>query len=456
MSDNLQFLSALALSKLIHNKEISPLELTTFFAQRITEIDPQLGSFAHISIETALETAKTQTEILGKTQDTSELPLFFGIPTAIKDLYPVQGMPISYGNGFIKDQISDYDCGIVTKIKQAGFIIIGKTATSELGSLPYIESPGMPPCRNPHNLEYTSGGSSGGAAAAVAGGLIPIAPGSDGGGSVRGPAFCCGLVGLKPSRGRISNAPVGDYLGGIATHGCISRTVADSAALLDVLSGYITGDPYWLDSPETSFLQSLTKDIGKLKIAFATEVLPTGKTHELLQLQVTNTAHKFEAMGHHLIPMVPDFSALVHPFMTIWRSSITMAEFPEQILNPMNRWLKQQSQDLGEYLRALHQMQVISRQIVALFHDFDVLLLPTYLQPPIRVGEWANLSPAETLQKIIEWITPCPAFNATGQPAIAIPTGFTPQGLPLGVQLVGKPNHETTILSLAYHLLDLA
>ncbi|WP_017293295.1 amidase [Geminocystis herdmanii] len=452
MTNNLESLSALTLSKLIHDKEISPLELTTFFAERITKIDPQLGSFAHMSIETALESAKIQTEILGKTPDTAELPLFFGIPTAIKDLYPVKGMPISYGNGFIKDQISDYDGGIVSKIKQAGFIIIGKTATSELGSLPYIESVGMPPCRNPHNLEYTSGGSSGGAAAAVAGGLIPIAPGSDGGGSVRGPAFCCGLVGLKPSRGRISNAPVGDYLGGIATHGCLTRTVADSAALLDVLSGYITGDPYWLDNPETSFLQALTQNTGKLKIAFATEVLPTGKAHDIIQLQVKNTAHKLEAMGHHLIEIVPDFSTLVEPFITIWRSSITVAGFPDQILNPMNRWLKEQSQDLGEYLRALHQMQVISRQIVALFDDFDVLLLPTYLQPPIRVGEWADLSPEETLQKIIEWITPCPAFNATGQPAMAIPTGFTPQGLPIGVQLVGKPNDEKTILQLAYQL----
>ncbi|MBL1210373.1 amidase, partial [Geminocystis sp. GBBB08] len=213
---NLEFISALDLSKLIHRKEISPLELIEFYGERINTIEPQLGSFAHIAIESAIKEAKIKTEILGKTQDTSSLPLFFGIPTAIKDLYPVKGMPISYGNAFIKDKIADYDCGIVTKIKQSGFILIGKTATSELGSLPYTESLGLPPCRNPWNLEYTSGGSSGGAAAAVASGLIPVALGSDGGGSVRGPAFCCGLIGLKPSRGRVSNAPVGDYQGGIA------------------------------------------------------------------------------------------------------------------------------------------------------------------------------------------------------------------------------------------------
>lgn len=449
---NLEFISALDLSKLIHSKQISPLELIEFYGERINKIDLKLGSFAHVAIESAIEEAKIKTEILGKTQDTSTLPLFFGIPTAIKDLYPVAGMPISYGNGFIKDKIAEYDCGLVTKIKQGGFIIIGKTATSELGSLPYIESVGLPPSRNPWNLEYTSGGSSGGAAAAVAAGLIPIAPASDGGGSVRGPAFCCGLVGLKPSRGRISNAPVGDYQGGIATHGCLSRTVTDSAALLDIISGYITGDPYWLPNPDMSFLDAITQETGKLKIAFATSVLPSGKAEEILQQQVKNIAHHLEEMGHSLTEACPDFTPLVEPFVTIWQSSITGSGFPEQILTPMNRWLRERSQDLGYYLRALHQMQVISRQIVAFFADVDVLLLPTYLKSPIKVGAWKDLSPEDTLQHIIDWITPCPPFNATGQPAIAIPTGFTEQGIPIGVQLIGKPTDETTILQLAYQL----
>lgn len=449
---NLEFICALDLSKLIHGKEISPLELIEFYGERINKIDLKLGSFAYVAIESAIEEAKIKTEILGKTQDTSTLPLFFGIPTAIKDLYPVKGMPISYGNGFIKDKIAEYDCGLVMKIKQGGFIIIGKTATSELGSLPYIESVGLPPCRNPWDLEYTSGGSSGGAASAVAAGLIPIAPASDGGGSVRGPAFCCGLVGLKPSRGRISNAPVGDYQGGIATHGCLSRTVTDSAALLDIISGYITGDPYWLPNPHMSFLDAITQDTGNLKIAFATSVLPSGKADEILQQQVKNIAHHLENMGHSLTEACPDFTPLVEPFVTIWQSSITGSGFPEQILTPMNRWLRERSQDLGAYLRALHQMQVISRQIVAFFADFDVLLLPTYLKPPIKVGAWENLSPEDTLQHIIDWITPCPPFNATGQPALAIPTGFTEKGIPIGVQLIGKPSDEVTILQLAYQI----
>lgn len=449
---NLKFATALELSQLIHHKEISPLELTEFYLERIDRLNEKLGSFVHIATDMALADAKQKTEILSQTQDTSSLPLFFGIPTAIKDLYPVIGMPTGYGNGFIKDQIGEYDIGIVSKIKQAGFVILGKTATSELGSLPYTEGVNLPPCRNPWNLDYTAGGSSGGASSAVAGGLIPVAPSSDGGGSTRGPAFCCGLVGLKPSRGRISNAPVGDYQGGIATHGCISRTVTDSAALLDVLSGYITGDPYWLPNPEVSFLEGMKQETKPLKIAFASKILPSGEADAILKTQVTEIAQILAKMGHHLTEACPDFTPLVEPFITLWRSGVCMVDFPDEILTPMNRWLKAQPNSLANYMQSIHKMQVISRQIVGFFEQFDVLLLPTYLRPPIKVGEWANLSPEETLAKIIDWINPCPPFNATGQPAIAIPTGFTDSGLPIGVQLVGKPADEMTILQLAYQL----
>ncbi|MGK7895859.1 MAG: amidase [Xenococcus sp. (in: cyanobacteria)] len=451
-SSNLPFTSALELSKLIRSKEISPLELIECYGARIEQLESKLGSFAHLDLPSALQEAQEKTEILGNTKDTSELPLFFGIPTAIKDLYPVKGMPIQYGNAFIPPQIADYDSGIVSLIKQAGFIITGKTATSELGSLPYTESPNLPPCRNPWHLDYTAGGSSGGAAAAVAGGLLPIAPGSDGGGSVRGPAFCCGLVGLKPSRGRISNAPVGDYLGGIATHGCLTRTVADSAALLDVLSQYITGDPYWLTSPDSSFLSQITQTTGTLKIAFATSFSPGGQAEDILTQQVHDVVKYLEEMGHVLVEACPDFSPLVKPFTRIWQSGIAASGFPEQVLSPMNVWLKQTSPDLATYLQSVQQMQVIARQIVSFFDEFDLLVTPTYLKTTIKTRAWAHLSPEEALENIIKWINPCPPFNATGQPAIAIPTGFDTHGLPIGVQLVGKPADEVTILQIAHQL----
>ncbi|WP_446684550.1 amidase [Cyanobacterium sp. HL-69] len=450
--NNLPFTSAHKLEKLIRKKEISPLELTELYLQRIDDMDAQWGSFAHVAHDSAIKDAHVKTEILGNTKDTQELPTFFGIPTAIKDLYSVKGMPTAYGNGFIKDNIADFDSGIVTKIKEAGMIILGKTATSELGSLPYIESPSVPPCRNPYNPKYTAGGSSGGAAAAVAGGLIPVVHGSDGGGSVRGPAFCCGLVGLKPSRGRISSAPVGDYLAGMATQGCLSRSVMDSAMLLDILSGYVMGDPYWLDNPSEGFASLVTKNPPSLKIAFATEILPFGKADDCLQKQVKDAVDIFADMGHKLTEGCPDFSSIVEPFKVIWQGSMVQGDFPDAILSPMNLWLRKTAPSLREYLNAVHQIQVISRQIVAFFADFDVLILPTYLQPPIKVGEWASLSSEVTLDHIINWIAPCPPFNATGQPAIALPTGFTDSGLPIGIQIVGKPKDETTILQLAYQL----
>lgn len=449
---DLAFTSALELSELIHKKEISPLELTELYLERIEKFDGKLGSFTYVAKEQALNDAKNKTEQLANIKDTSELPLFFGIPTAIKDIYTVIGMPCSYGNAMLKDNISDYDNGIVTRIKQAGFIILGKTATSEFGSFPYTESPGMQPSRNPWHLDYTSGGSSGGAAAAVAAGLIPVAPASDGGGSVRGPAFCCGIVGLKPARGRISNAPVGDYQAGIATHGCLSRNVTDSAALLDILSGYTTGDPYWLPNPEISFLDATKKTTGTLKIAYATSVKPAGEAESIIQQQVQDVAQILTSLGHSVTEACPDCSSLVEPFTKIWQAGITSVGIPDEALSPMNRWLKETACSLGEYLQAVYQMQIISRQIVAFFDHFDVLLLPTYLQPPIKVGEWADLSHEETLHKIINWVIPCPPFNATGQPAIAIPTGFTTNGLPIGVQLIGKPADEATVLSLAYSI----
>lgn len=451
--NNFPFTPAHELEKLIRQKEISPLELTELYLQRIENIDSHLGSFVHVAHDSAIKDAHLKTEILGNTKDTQELPPFFGIPTAIKDLYSVKGVPTGYGNGFIENNIADFDSGIVTKIKKAGMIILGKTATSELGSLPYIdESPNLSASRNPHNLEYTSGGSSGGAAAAVAGGLIPVVHGSDGGGSVRGPAFCCGLVGLKPSRGRISNAPVGDYLAGMATHGCLSRSVMDSAILLDILSGYVMGDPYWLESPPEGFANLVKKTPPSLKIAFATEILPFDKADECLQQQVRDTVDIFADMGHQVTETYPDFSAIVEPFKLIWQASMTQGDFPDTILNPMNRWLRQTAPSLKQYLDAVHRIQVISRQIVAFFADFDVLILPTYLHPPIKVGEWASLSSESTLNNIINWIAPCPPLNATGQPAIALPTAFTDSGLPIGIQIVGKPKDEITLLQLAYQL----
>ncbi len=238
-SVDLAFTSALEQAQLIGNKEISPLELTQLYLDRIEQLDSSLNSFFTVMAEQAIADAKVKTEQLS---NGNELPPFFGVPIAIKDFCPVEGVPCSYGVHLLRNRIATEDGGLVKKIRQAGFIILGKTATSEIGSAPYTEPKGFPPTRNPWNLDYTPGGSRGGSAAAVAAGLCAVAQGSDGGGSIRIPAACCGLVGIKPSRGRVSSAPFGEKLSGLVAEGTLARTVADAAALLDVMAGYILGD----------------------------------------------------------------------------------------------------------------------------------------------------------------------------------------------------------------------
>ncbi|MBW4554582.1 MAG: amidase [Trichormus sp. ATA11-4-KO1] len=446
---DLAFTPALELANLIRRREVSPLELVKLYLERIEQLNPQLGSYFTVMAELAIADAKAKTEILATT---SELPPLFGVPISIKDLNAVAGVPCTYGNPALLENIPNYDDGVVTRIKQAGLIILGKTATSEIGSFPYSEPTGFPPARNPWNLEYTPGGSSGGAAAAVAAGLCAIAQGSDGGGSIRGPAACCGLVGIKPSRGRVTHAPVGNRLAGIATNGPIARTVADAAALLDTMSGYFTGDPYWLPNPEPSFLAATKEKLGNLRIAFSTSIPPLGEADANCRQGVMQTVQLLAQLGHTIEEKCPDFSGLVEPFQAVWQAGVAASGIPVEALQPLNRWLLARTGSVGEYLQAVSQMQIVARQIVAFFDTVDVLVLPVYLHSPIRIGEWANLSPEETFQKIIHWVAPCPAANATGQPAIALPVGFDSNNLPISVQLMGKPAAEATLISLAAQL----
>ncbi len=447
---DLAFTPALEQARLIQGGEVSPVELVELYLQRIEQFNPELGSYFTTNAETAIAQAKMQMELLATTGE--PLPPFFGVPIAIKDLTAVAGMPCSYGVAALREQIPNYEDGIVTRLRQAGFIILGKTATAELGSMPFTEPDGFAPARNPWHLDYTSGGSSGGSAAAVAAGLCPVAQGSDGGGSIRTPAACCGVVGLKPSRGRISQVPVGDRLSGLATDGILSRNVQDAAAMLDLLSGYVTGDPYWLPRPEVSFLEAASQPVKPLKIAFSTVVDPLGKADAVIEGAVSTVVKQLAALGYEVEAACPDFNGLVEPFITVWQSAIAASGVPPVVMGKMNQWLLSRTGNAGEYLRAVTQLQILSRRIVRFFDQYDVLVLPAFLHQPMRVGEWAELTPPEILEKVAQWIAPSPPFNITGQPAIALPVGVDAQGLPLSVQLVGRPAAEGTILALAAQL----
>lgn len=446
---DLAFTPALEQAELIRCKEISPLELTRLYLERIQQLNPRLGSYFTVMAEQAIADAELKTEQLA-TMETTALPPFFGVPISIKDLTPLAGTPCSYGVKILQNRIADADAGVVTRIRQAGFVILGKTATSQLGSTPFTEPKGFPPARNPWNLDYTPGGSSGGAAAAVAAGMCAIAQGSDGGGSIRGPAFCCGLVGIKPSRGRVSHDPLGDKLSGLATDGPLARTVSDAAALLDVLAGYTLGDPYWLPDPNSSFLAAAQQPVGSLRVAFATAIAPMGDFDPVCQRAVLDTVRLLERMGHQVEPIDLDFTAIRDPLIAVWQAGVDVG-VPWLFLDRLNRWLQKQSgsRSGGMYLRSVMQMQTEARRIVASLNPFDVLVIPPFMHHTIQVGAWAKLRPTKAFERIVNWVAPSPPFNATGQPAIALPTGFAPNGLPVGIQLVGRPAAETTLISLA-------
>lgn len=450
---DLAFLPALEQARLIRAREISPLELTEIYLDRIERFNPTLGAYVTVMAQQALADAKAKTEYLASHPD--HLPPLFGVTVSVKDLNTVEGVACAYGIKAACALIANQDDYIVSKLRQAGLVILGKTATSQLGSLPYTEPPGFPPARNPWNLDYTPGGSSGGGAAALAAGLCAISQGSDGGGSLRGPASCCGLVGMKAARGRISFSPAGERLNGLAVNGPLGRTVADTAALLDVLSGYELGDPYWLPDPDPSFLVGLSTPPKPLKIGYATRLDPIGEADSVCRQAIYDTVQQVEALGHTAEEVTfPDLEELIEPFVVVWECVVAEVGVPWIVMEKMNRWLYWRAWRInsGAYLRAVAKLQQVARRVVQFCHPYDVLILPVYMHQTIKVGEWKKLRSPQILKNVINWVAPCPPFNASGQPALAIPWGFGPNGVPVGVQLVGRPADEATLLALAAQL----
>lgn len=445
--------------------DCSPLELTTLYLERIERLDGKLGSYFAAAAEGAIADAQYKTEQLTRARQQGEtLPFLFGIPVSIKDINAVDGLPLSYGVAALKDQKADRDDGSIQQIKRNGLVILGKTALSQLAAWPYSEPPGFSPSRNPWNLAHTSGGSSGGAAAAVAAGLCSVAHGSDGGGSIRGPAFCCGIVGIKPSRGRISAAPLGESLGGLATQGPLGRTVADAAALLDAMAGALLGDPYGLPAPVEPFwaiaqrtqtrgeLTSRSKLQPALKLAFATDFPGFPSTATPCREAVQQAMALLESGGAIASEITLEFLPLVAPFTQVWLSAVAAAGLPRAVLEPMNQWLLDRAPTAAQYIQAQQALQMAARAFSQQLLPYDALILPTYLAPPIALGAWQDLSPEVVMQNIVEWIAPCPLANVTGQPAIALPTGFSEAGLPVGIQIVAPLGQEATAIEIAAYL----
>jgi amidase len=465
MSEDTAWLDATAQAELVRTKEVSPAELVGEAITRIEKLNPHLNAVIHELFDRA------RGEAAGDLPDGA----FRGVPFLLKDLgAELAGTPFNEGTDFSGDYTSTVTQELTQRYIDAGFVICGKTNTPELGILPTAEPRRFGPSRNPWNTEHSTGGSSGGSAAAVASGMVPVAHANDGGGSIRIPASCCGLVGLKPTRGRNSLAPqYGDMMGGLVVEHVVSRSVRDSAAILDVTSGPVPGDPYWappLRGP--SFAAAAATAPPPLRVAVMS-ASPTGsEVHADCVAAVRATASLCESLGHQVeeATLSVDGDAFTTHFINQWACSNAWAvadwearvgrSVAEGDLEPLSWALTELGRSVngGQYLTSVQELQKISRQIAEYFEGIDVLLTPTLGEPPAPLGTFDS-PPGEPLTGLFRaaaYVPFTPPFNVTGQPGISLPLHWNDGGLPIGVQFVGRFGDEETLLSLAGQLEEAA
>jgi amidase len=455
----LLFRPATDLARMIRAGELSSRELVEASLERIDALQPELNAFCHLDPEGALATADA-------IPHGDERP-FAGVPIAIKDTAPVAGMPFTLGSDIFGDFVPGHDAFAVRRLREAGFVLVGKTSLPEFGILPVTEPRRFGPTRNPWDTDRTPGGSSGGAAAAVASGMVPLAHGSDGGGSIRIPAACCGLVGLKPSRGRISRGPEQgeDFL---VQDGVLTCTVAETAALLDVLAGYEPGDASWAPPPAEPFGEAARRDPGRLRIGFTSSAPIETEPDPLSERAVRDAAELLSSLGHEVqeAPAPWHGQDLLRVFTLVFGTpvglgmvfgaQVTGREPTEELVEPLSWtiWKGLQERTPVDYLLARTQLTIASRAIVALWDEYDVVMTPALGQRPVRIGELDACSdePWEDFRRSGEFTPYTAIFNVTGQPAISLPLFHGDDGLPLAVQLAGRPADEATLLSLGAQL----
>jgi len=451
---------ALELADLIREGEMTARELVEASLERIDELQPQVNAFTHVAHESALATA----EEIGSDDPRP----FAGVPIAVKDNRPVMGMPLTMCSDLFGDFMPRRESFLVRRLREAGFVIVGKTALPEMGILPTTESRRFGPSRNPWDLDRTPGGSSGGSAAAVAAGMVPIAHGNDGGGSTRIPAACCGLVGLKAARGRISVGPdAGDSL--LATDGVLTRTVADTATVLDLLTGYELGDATWAPPPERPYVDAADGGPGRLRIGLATTPPLEGAVVEPPCLQAALAgAELLRSLGHHVEEIeppwsnrevLPDFTRAFGPLVsmqTMIGGFIRGREPTEDDVEPLTwtMYHHAREQDTLTYLAAEARVKSLAREVVAYLNDYDVVLTPTLAQLPVPIGEVHGKGPDPwDHYRRSGLFTPFTAIvNLTGLPAISLPLYQSEEGLPVAIQLGGRPAREDVLLALAAQL----
>jgi amidase len=458
--DDLLRTPAIQLADLIRRGELSSLELTEACLRAIEALEPAINAFTFVADEQALAVAGT----IGRDDPRP----FAGVPLAVKDNRPVAGMPLTMGSDLWRDVRPPSDSFLVRRLREAGFVLVGKTALPENGILPTTESRRNGPTRNPWALDRTPGGSSGGAAAAVAAGMVPIAHGNDGGGSIRIPAACCGLVGLKPARGRVSVGPdAGDSF--LVADGVLTRTVADTAAVLDVLAGYELGDATWAPPPPVPFSEQIRREPAGLRIGLTfTPALESAEIDPLCEAAARQAAALLESLGHSVEEITPPWSGpdLLSDFTRAFGPGIALGveaggrlagrEPVAEDVEPLTwaMYERARGQDTITYMLAQGRLEALARRLVAFFAPFDAVLTPALAQRPVPIGAihgrgpdpWGNYRRSGAF-------TPFTAIvNVTGLPAIALPLAHGDDGLPSAVQLIGGVAGEGPLLALAAQL----
>jgi amidase len=459
--DDLAYVDASAQAEMVRSGQASPTELVDAAIERIERVNPAINAVIHERF------AKARAEAAG------ELPggPFRGVPLVLKDLTATsEGDPYHAGTAFLKaaGYTAPHDAFLVRRLRSAGFVVVGRSNTPEFGSTITTEPEAHGPSRNPWNTDHSTGGSSGGSAAAVAAGLVPVAHANDGGGSIRVPASECGVVGLKPSRGRVSHGPdLGESWMGATTDGCVSRTVRDTAAVLDVLSGYETGDPYIAPPPARPFADEVGVDPGSLRIGVLDHPLAPGAAADPDCAAAVQAAGRLlENLGHKVEASWPEAfwdDAFPDHFVRIVASSMAteLAYWETVVGRPLGEGDIEMTnvlyRDIGastsavDYLTSVTWMHAWSRRLLAWWDDegWDVLVTPVIASPPPRIGE---LSGAEGAARVIELLRYTPQLNISGQPAVSLPLHWTEGGLPIGVQLVAAPHREDLLVRLASQL----
>jgi amidase len=454
-------LDALGQADLVRRGEVSALELVEAAIERIEALNPRLNA-----VVTPLF-GRARAQAAGLTASPAA-PLA-GVPFLLKDLGAgLTGTRQTDGSVALRDQVSTSEPELVRRYVRSGLTIVGKANTPEFGNHSTTEPVLFGATRNPWALDRTAGGSSGGSAAAVAAGMVPAAHASDGAGSIRIPASCVGLVGLKPSRGRSTWAPAGDAMSGLAVAHALTRTVRDSAALLDVIAGPAPGDPYTAPAPDRPYLDEVGAHPGRLKIAWTARPPLDVPVDPACAATARSTAELLAELGHHVEEATPDFDGevLIEPLVRVW--AICNQEDERRATRLLGRPVRPEelevtTWELIEYgrrfdavdlLDALADLAAASRAIAPFFERYDAWVTPTLARPPERLGV-LNQSQGGA---VAYWRFDCafnpwnPIANVTGQPAISLPLSWTADGLPVGSLIFGRFADEATLLRLASQL----